>query len=696
MRQVEEVGFGRAALVAARLLETPVVLLRAGPLPVEKRLEVFDAVMGLLPYGFRAGLAVATWAQPSPEFRLSFGRYEEPGKLSIDWWDERTVLDLGDGLASRYHTMLRTLWERDGGVRLVEHLAAASTACTFQQPEVALDRLREFDPPFTAVLDIRAGQGDAASVRALLDAGAVPKGDRAAPDLVEFLLLKGDGTDLPRIDGHWDEAQLPKLLLATLALLRRDEPADDRLRFAEGHGQLDLLLAALLAPEDAGDRELATRARAAQYFQHHAGLPTPGGWPAVRAALVNHPEVVYDLLEPFAERGDFQYVVRFATWLSAHGPPLAPALRPLQALVGHERVWDADLETVDARHLPVLLALSRHLGGEGAVAAIVEAWLRAGARTFDAETPFAPPRILDDCAQTNLSRETAVQLDCLSLLSLGRPARPLDETLTSENATGYLHEFEAIYWQETLDQVRAVLAERLAGHLLERSWTQPADLAERVLLLCRCAVQAHTQPAGRQPPAALLQPLTNVVLNGVERDRSVLRRRAFTGWWAERLEQSPEHRGMVRLLRLREELAPEAPVSETAAVVAQALVSHTRVDDVFTLLADQETLRQPRQIGLFLDHLAIALELVGIETEPARELRRSVGEGMRQGTCGPAIATAFTTYVAELLPKEVIERILHLAAVADHVSEGWRPRLVTAARSLAKSARRLRRPSRGR
>jgi hypothetical protein len=123
-----------AIRVAALLLTgRPVCVLRAQDVPADGRLGFIDAVMGLLPYGFRAKMTAATWTRATyrdHRFRLFFSdapRGSERPDQVVSWGDpESAVIRPEDGVAHEYLT-----WLADTLIEPVARLTRLTEACGF-------------------------------------------------------------------------------------------------------------------------------------------------------------------------------------------------------------------------------------------------------------------------------------------------------------------------------------------------------------------------------------------------------------------------------------------------------------------------------------------------------------------------------------------------------------------------------------
>ena len=101
------------AMRVAPLLLTgaPVCVLGADETSLDERLRFIDTVMGLLPYGFRARMAAATWTRPTHRnhrFRLFFSSEprasEKPDQ--IVYWGEPELASIPGGDAGHYYGWL--------------------------------------------------------------------------------------------------------------------------------------------------------------------------------------------------------------------------------------------------------------------------------------------------------------------------------------------------------------------------------------------------------------------------------------------------------------------------------------------------------------------------------------------------------------------------------------------------------------
>ncbi|MBB5083824.1 hypothetical protein [Nonomuraea endophytica] len=166
---------GAAALLAGR-----VVITGAAAVPVPERLACLDAIAGLLPFGVRASIAAATWADSAAvhQLRLYFGDTAGPEAYELRW--DGTSGELSDRDARDYHALLwRCLDDGAPGdgapTGLLEPLARQTGPFDLDSPEaiVAALRSRTLMAPEAAVKRLTGLEEDRAMVRQGLSSGRV-------------------------------------------------------------------------------------------------------------------------------------------------------------------------------------------------------------------------------------------------------------------------------------------------------------------------------------------------------------------------------------------------------------------------------------------------------------------------------------------------------------------------------------------
>ncbi|MFI6291717.1 hypothetical protein ACIBEJ_09040 [Nonomuraea sp. NPDC050790] len=166
---------GAAALLAGR-----VVITGAAAVPVPERLACLDAIAGLLPFGVRASIAAATWADSAAvhQLRLYFGDTAGPEAYELRW--DEPAGELIDRDARDYHALLRRCLDdgapADGApTGLLEPLARQTGPLDLDNPEaiVAALRSRTLMAPEAAVKRLMGLSEDRAKVRQGLSSGRV-------------------------------------------------------------------------------------------------------------------------------------------------------------------------------------------------------------------------------------------------------------------------------------------------------------------------------------------------------------------------------------------------------------------------------------------------------------------------------------------------------------------------------------------
>lgn len=144
---IDDLGFDQVAAVAAALLDGPVAVTGAigprlanAPMPAN-RLAVIDAVAALLPYGFRAGLSASTAVDNTVahQIRLILADYASGGQQAAGLTGP--PVEPRSDLGGSYLTMLLAKKRRDGLETVVNFLRDATSPCSFDHADEALEIL---------------------------------------------------------------------------------------------------------------------------------------------------------------------------------------------------------------------------------------------------------------------------------------------------------------------------------------------------------------------------------------------------------------------------------------------------------------------------------------------------------------------------------------------------------------------------
>jgi len=200
-RQIPSIDALAMRVAPLLLTGAPVCVLGADETSLDERLRFIDTVMGLLPYGFRARMAAATWTRPTHRnhrFRLFFSSEprasEKPDQ--IVHWGEPELASIPGGDAGHYYgwladkvTPLASLAQM---YRELGFGDSADTEALRLVDEIRLWRRPRLKPmaPAALVRDV-AGRDMAGRDVAGRDAPP-PAGDGAGADPVERLLRECD------------------------------------------------------------------------------------------------------------------------------------------------------------------------------------------------------------------------------------------------------------------------------------------------------------------------------------------------------------------------------------------------------------------------------------------------------------------------------------------------------------------------
>jgi len=253
---IERLGADWCIATAAVLLEGPVTVVGAGDLDVRTRADVLDAVMALLPFGFRASVMAATDAEPGPPFRsrLSFGA--DPGAGAAVELGRVPRPRFAEALA--YREVVDRFVRRHSLPELLAFLAADRRPCDIDDLDVVRALPEMLDELMTQWAEARAGKLGPGPARMLIDRLPITSAAQLT-ELVGPLLTAAvtpwDSSAAGWLDATWGQQLVPALACvlpawpsaaqaATYELVDgrgNDELAAEMLRTGSGY---DLLYAA--------------------------------------------------------------------------------------------------------------------------------------------------------------------------------------------------------------------------------------------------------------------------------------------------------------------------------------------------------------------------------------------------------------------------------------------------------------------
>jgi hypothetical protein len=321
-RDVERFGESVVAATAAMLLSGSVSVVGAEKVGLAERLAFIDAVAALLPYGYRGAYTAATWSDSGTRhpIRLAFAARPRQNAGVIRWGTgpATPVADDGEQYLALYQHIRDRLPQADQVARadqltkLVGRLARDAASCGWDQPERALQALRDFDLPFLVLTAVRAGSvGSAAGSVTSSDVRRVfteKRIEELAPDqrlevLAELIVAAyREPANWPVADEWWEPVAshtsvplLPRIVATAQELVLASAPEATITEYttrASRHGILDPLLAGLVAGQGGGTGRMArARAVADQIADSGNRQAGPLSLPDTQRALARNPLV---------------------------------------------------------------------------------------------------------------------------------------------------------------------------------------------------------------------------------------------------------------------------------------------------------------------------------------------------------------------------------------------------------------------
>ena len=610
-------AFDRAARLAALLLcgEVLITLSETDRLPLSERLAEFDRVLALLPFGIRAGIALASWqdgTQRTP-FRLAYGRFPERNQAVVA--HNGPVRPPAAAVPAVYLSDLIELRKQYGAARIIEHLGGHRWPV---HPDDAIEAhaiLRSIAGPRVVIEAIRAGT--------------------AAPDRVATALRFADQTDADQIDPD-ERDELERCLLSAGGSVAEQALAE---RWCDRTARVaaQVVLAELARPREFGElsahrwsssgwrlRAYAARYGGADGFlaaiatgRTQAGSPVPaavvaacldgtppetGQLPGLRLALFDHPPLARWLLRLSLRRGlpaagwiDWlnpaaddvpDWLGRYAVLVTDPGSPLpVPADRV---------VADAGAEDAGAEDLALIAWLAVQ---DRSFAALAQEWWPPLLRL--ARTGAAPPAP-DDPAKPAIDRARG---DLADLVGLTEARRASSGDLLTDARVDTLCLYLGLRPVHYPRNAGSASCRRYLGALWT-TWSEPSaeadisTLAVRLLDAVFGGTRQFRQPAFNpyhESAVTLLRevvadhrvPLTDEVTRAIARIITTTAPRLDSGsllapdWW-DRMEQvRPGLRDSVT--QLAAALAQESPAADpfdVAVLCGKAAVSGRAPDEL--------------------------------------------------------------------------------------------------------------------
>jgi hypothetical protein len=511
---VDTLGESVVVATAAMLLSGPVSVVGAEGARLEERLAFIDAVAALLPYGYRTAYTAATWSDSGTRhpIRLAFASRARQ-TAGVVRWKAGPATPLTDA-SKEFVTLYDQIRDRPGQAspaeraaqlaKLIGTLARDAAPCGWDQPDRALQALRDFDLPFLVLSAVRTGSVDSA-------AGFVTSADVRrvfTESRIEELELDEQREVLAELiaaahreplnwlvaDDWWerltqrDSLPLLRRIVATvqeLVLARAPRVAImEYSTRADQHGILDPLLAGLVAGLGVGDGQLAVARAVAEQVADSVGREAdPEALPQTRQALAGNLLLASLMLVHLADAQRELGPVR--TWL---GPVLGGTLTAFFTVLGQVpgRVSEHDIEILarsDAGCVAILLTAAHGHGRLDLVLPGFTSWLgRAELRPGTVDPGMAAYCQDQAVALRPTEPETQAQLD-LALLITGKPPQFLLERRDNASQQRY-NEATARGWKVLAGDLAPVgdeaLTESLRIFLARGSWAHDGAQANAV------------------------------------------------------------------------------------------------------------------------------------------------------------------------------------------------------------------------
>lgn len=491
-------GEQAVAAAAALLLSGSVNIVGSEGSAVEQRLEDLDAVAAMLPNGYRTDLTAATWSDSAARhhIRLAFAARARDDVGVVQWRSAPAGLS-GRDPGDSYLSLLRQVRQRRPGqsglAQLLTFLADDAVAHTFDQPQYAIERVRDFDLPFVVWNATRNGTADVDHVRAVFDRSRItelPSEGRQV--LLEFLIDAADTQDWPRADRWWDVvvSDNPGVVLPTLVrtgrrLLWTPAPSlsiREPLTLAAKHDLLDSLLAELIVVPASPSGLSGAVSAAAQLLVDWVLAASPAAFPRTQHAIASNPLIACELLtlQAGSEHGAGAAVSFVKPVLHAFLHPFFIAVGAIQGTV--DQFGFGQLARQDTDCVRALLQTASYSGHLPQVLPGFVAWLAGGARgPSDADISLYWRGII--WTLTPADAESQAWLD-LALLVSGNAPRYLLTDLDRKARLRY-NECLASAWSDVVASEGPALDDRLAdmlgSSLAETTWAANARHADAVV-----------------------------------------------------------------------------------------------------------------------------------------------------------------------------------------------------------------------
>lgn len=471
--------FARTARLAAAVLGGDVVieLARQSPYPLTARLAEFDRIAALLPFGMRAGTAVATWhdgAQATP-FRLAYGPFAARGQTLATFGD---VAAPASEAARQYLSLLAELHGKHGAAQVVEYLSMhrdplgpgdALEACQIlhsrADPSIVVAATRVGPVPVERVVNVRRYAAD--------------RLDQNLLDELETDLMKREGDDArAEIERKWSPrsaALAARLALSSLAAPDSLLIARRLHELAAGLGDAEGFLSALAERRSLDDAPVP--AKDVAWLLNELHVPARGEMPSVRPVVLRDPPLARWLLRLSLRDTAGTWRATWLDWLEPGDGTCPGWLRPYAGLTtGFDlpRPWAAGIPP--ATKVEDVALAARYAYRNGPLEEVTDAWwpvLAEAVRTRPGVTVPDPACgdlivLAEEAESLSPGLPTATRLDTLRLY-LGLPPRYFPLSTSASACRRYLDALWALWSDLPAGDDVSVLA----GHLIRAIFPAP-------------------------------------------------------------------------------------------------------------------------------------------------------------------------------------------------------------------------------
>ncbi|RAY16621.1 hypothetical protein DPM19_00040 [Actinomadura craniellae] len=673
-----------------------VCVLQAEDVPLLDRLRFLDAVLGLLPYGFRTRLAASTWTNSaSPHrIRLSFAKRARDSAAAVPWRTQKALVSPDEAVAYTYLKQLTGLLEGSRGhsglgpVQLVRALAAEREPRKFDEPQEAKRTLLTIGGPFTELLKIREDAADPARVWELFGEDA-PQiwdlGPAERREVLTYLIKKHqDRQEWGRIRRWWEKvvgetsSPLEEALVETAGhrlWARPTREVGHLLEHARDHGSVDRFLAGLLDfPRTQDALEAGTAAMSRLLRQEIIEGAGPDAFWATRDGIARNPSVFHRLIADLVAGGTTEEFTRLLDWLA---PVMPQETAPFRSILELRRPTPAQLDTLEQGgydRVRAALLMNRGFGrGQNLLTPAFERWLG----------PQGPPALrdlvlrafrwwLDDTP--SLGQEERGRW--IALLGDARPHRPdqrasIDVLLIAlggrpvalphvptKDWPAYVEGFEAVWTASWTMESRARLMEGTLRYLSGPDWRNHSrDLLDVRRLVRQLADRtAEKIPGGDARLRDLLYDLDRppVPRAALPQPSGPAEQKALTDWMAQghghpQAERRP---------------SPENADDVLEYITQAHLNGHDR-EQVYALLAREKRLQSSAVALEVLWRLRGHLvEKTGIEGKEAVSWWVDLALEIEAERFGSPLAGHFRTHVMVAFPRHMLDMLYLMELVA--------------------------------